>query len=93
MDTKNNKPIPTTNKHTILEIKNQKQIRLDGVNEVKRTNDTEIVLKLDNKPLTIKGNNLNVTKIDLEDGLFMAEGIILSVNYEIKQNLLKKLFK
>ena len=77
MDTKNNKPIPTTNKHTILEIKNQKQIRLDGVNE----------------PLTIKGNNLNVTKIDLEDGLFMAEGIILSVNYEIKQNLLKKLFK
>jgi sporulation protein YabP len=93
METKNNKPITSTNKHTTLEIKNQRQIRLDGVNEVKRTNNTEIVLKLDNKPLIIKGNNLNVTKIDLEEGLLIAEGIILSINYETKQNLLKKLFK
>ena len=39
MESKNNKPITNTNKHTTLEIKNQRQIRLDGVNEVKRTNN------------------------------------------------------
>ena len=89
----NNKTNTKINKHTYLNISNRKKICSDGVLEVKRSNETEILIKLENTSLNIKGSNLNIIKIDIDTGILEAEGTIDNITYGNKQNLLKKLFK
>ncbi|MBQ9791896.1 MAG: hypothetical protein IJW28_04895 [Clostridia bacterium] len=89
----NQKQNTIKNTHTTLSIQNRLNIKLDGVNEVKRSNETEILLKLTDTALTILGNNLTITKLDLEQGILEASGTINTIQYGQKLNLIKRIFK
>jgi len=76
-----------------LSLSNRKQLKLDGIVEIIASSDTSISLKLKNTPLTITGNNINITRLDIEQGTLEANGNFESIKYGKPNGLLKRLFK
>ena len=46
-----------------------------------------------NEKITILGNNINITKLDVESGVIEANGLFNSIQYNSKPNLFKRIFK
>lgn len=80
------------NIHTELII-TKDHIKTNGINEIKRSNDGEILAKLSDTSLTILGQELSITKIDIESGFLEADGKIKEVIYGSKQNIFRRIFK
>ena len=85
--------------HTISQsniiLNNQSKLIMTGVQEVYSTNDKILILKSNNKKLTITGTNLNITKLLVDTGELEANGTIDCIKYSASNqgNLLKRLFK
>ena len=80
--------------HT-LTIENQKRLLAKGVLEVNGFSDKEIKISLINSvKIYIVGQNLKITNFQKQSGSFVAEGLILKVNYlQDGKNIFKKLVK
>jgi len=79
-----------------LSLKNRKYLELSGVKEVISFNDDKVLLQTTQGILEVKGQDLNIQKLNLDDGNVKIEGLIFSLNYSDKSHekgLLKKLFK
>ena len=77
-----------------LNLEEQKKLTLTGILNVESFNEKEICLKLSNNMLTILGSNLNVEKLNVEDGLLTVIGEINTIKYSgAKQNIIKRIFK
>ena len=57
-------------------------LKVTGVTKVEGYSKTKIILKLDNKNLTIEGENLDLFKIDIAGGNIEASGEIHSLRYQ-----------
>ena len=71
---------------------------LTGVENVDCFSDTEIVLLTNLDKLTIRGQRLNINKLDVESGEFLMEGYINSIAYSKsstrdKKSIMERLFK
>ena len=80
--------------HT-LTIENQKRLLATCVAEVNGFSDKEIKISLINGgKIHVVGQNLKITNFQKQSGSFVAEGIILRVNYlQDGKNVFKKLVK
>lgn len=90
------KNIQTTEKNKItesLELKNRKNLKLEGITEVNSSSETLLSLKLNNTDLLISGQNLHITKLDVSLGLLDIEGNIECIKYGKPGNFFKRLFK
>lgn len=76
-----------------LTLVSRKSLKLEGIIEVIATSDTNIVLKLKDSPLHITGNNINITKLDINLGILEASGNFDSFKYNKSGNFLKRIFK
>lgn len=83
-----------------LSLENREKLNVSGVEQVESFNETQIVIYTLRGALTIKGESLNISKLNLEDGNVKIEGLIESLAYSNKTNLgskegsfLKKMFK
>ena len=79
--------------HENLSLTSRKDLKLEGIVEVLATSDTLINLKLKDSPLTICGTNINITKLDIEQGILEATGNFESIKYSKSGGFLKKIFK
>lgn len=83
-------------KQNIL-IEDRKLLKLSGVEQVDSFNDNTIVLSTVKGRLSIKGEELNVSKLNLDEGKVEIDGLINSLNYLSKEgepkNLIGKIFK
>jgi sporulation protein YabP len=86
-------------KKSNLTLENRKRLVLNGVVEVVSFNEEKILLNTIQGILTIKGVELKMNKLDVQNGDVVIVGKIDSFSYsgsEAKQNnenILKKLFK
>ncbi len=88
-----------TNKipHNII-LQNRKNLSVSGVAEVISFDDEVIVMKTSMGELTITGENLHITKTNVETGELILDGDIAECIYSNKStmdnsnNLLKKIF-
>lgn len=64
-----------------LSIDNRERMTLTGVNDVESFNELEILLATDAGILTITGEGLHISKLNLDDGQLMLEGLISGVEY------------
>ena len=86
-------------KKSNLTLENRKRLVLNGVVEVVSFNEEKILLNTIQGILTIKGVELKMNKLDVQNGEVVIVGKIDSFSYsgsEAKQNnenILKKLFK
>ncbi|MFB5679119.1 sporulation protein YabP [Paenibacillus terreus] len=83
-----------------LRMQNRKQLDLTGVLNVESFDSEEFLLQTELGHLTIRGQNLHIKNLNLEEGLLSIEGLISSLAYldpgsqtKSGKGLLGKLFK
>lgn len=83
-----------------ISITGRKNITITGVKKIDSFDDNEFMLETNMGYLLIKGNNLEIIKLDTYQGDVAIKGKIDSLNYlessnkkEKKESMLNKLFK
>lgn len=80
-----------------ITLQDRERLNITGVDNVDSYNDNTIILSTTKGGLNIKGENLNISKLNLDDGSLKIEGTINSLTYISKEgapkNLLERLFK
>ena len=79
-----------------VEIIDRHRIMLTGVEKVKNINETLFVGKVAGYGITVQGENMELTKLDLDSGVVEITGTINGLKYTGKnanQSLFKRLFK
>lgn len=77
--------------HTI-HVDNRMRISITGVMDVVSFNEQDAVLLTEAGPLNIAGNNLHLSKLNLEDGQICIEGELLGMDYEPPETERRGLF-
>lgn len=85
----------TTNINSTLTLTNRKKLSLTGVSEIISSNDQNIYLKINSSKMVISGRNINITKLDVTNGLLEAEGMFDCMKYDKSgsTSLFKRIFK
>ena len=82
-----------------ITLENRKKMTLTGVEEVISFDDEKILLNTKLGALTIKGLNLKMNKLDVQNGDVIIEGNIASMVYNGKvtkksdESIIKRLFR
>ena len=82
-----------------LMLENKELLNVTGVDGVDNFNDETVVLITTKGKLTIKGQKLNISKLNVDEGKLVVKGSINSLIYsdyegqKEKISLVKKLFK
>lgn len=80
-------------------LENREKLSITGVLDVFSFDDQIIIIETELGLLTIKGENLKITKLSLDTSDFMVEGLISNIFYsnnepnKKNQSLLSKIFK
>ena len=82
----------------VVNIDNRERVSVTEVMDVESFNEEIILLSLKNGGLIIKGENLHIQKLDLEEGRVLITGSISSAVYTAKKDrqekgFLKKILK
>lgn len=81
-----------------LMIDNRQRVTISDVDDVASFNEQSIVISSRSGAIVIKGENLHVLKLDLDEGRIIIEGTINSATYSEKKDkrdksVWSKLFK
>ncbi|WP_099190919.1 sporulation protein YabP [Tepidibacter mesophilus] len=82
----------------LLNMKNREELKLCGIEHIYSFNDTKIELRTVSGDVSIQGENLDMGKLSIEDGMVNIKGSINSIVYskiskKDEEGFLKKLFK
>jgi len=72
---------PEVKNHKVI-IDCRKKINITSVQDVDSFNESEIILMTTAGAITISGDDLHITKLNLEEGLLVIEGAIQSLDYK-----------
>lgn len=83
--------------HNII-MENRRTLSVSGIDDVDSFDENTVVMFTDMGVLTVKGEDLHINKLSVDNGELSVEGDIYSLNYsdeEMKKSggLLSKLFK
>ncbi len=76
----------------ILEVKDRKTVKITGVKHVDSYDDKEIVLETSMGDLVIRGSDLNINSLNLEDGSLQVIGLIENFLYTEEAGARRKNF-
>ena len=78
-----------------LILKNRKELSVDGVENVESFSDKEIILISNLGKIQIKGENLSITVLNVENGIFSLVGNVNSIVYSKKnsESMIKKILR
>jgi sporulation protein YabP len=89
--------IKPTFKNQNIVIEDRTHINISGVEQVDSFNENTIILSTIKGGISIKGEGLNVSKLNLDEGNVKITGVINSLTYISKEgapkNLMGKIFK
>ncbi|MBK6089177.1 MULTISPECIES: YabP/YqfC family sporulation protein [Ruminococcus] len=74
-------PENTMKKPHILTLDNRKLLTLSGVEDVSGFDEQTINVKLSDATLVVKGTGLHISKLSLESGDVVIDGLITSLQY------------
>lgn len=78
-------------------VEDREKMTITGVEQVESYNDNTIILTTIKGGITIKGEGLNISKLNLDDGSVKIDGKVNGVNYMTKdaapRNIMGKIFK
>lgn len=87
----------TTNLNHIVKIVERKSIVISGIKKIVNFDDKQFTLESNMGDIIIKGNSLEMIKLDTIDGNVSIKGNIDSINYldhsKVGDSLITKLFK
>ena len=76
-----------------LTLFNRKSLKLEGIVEINSSSETLLSAKLKDTTLIITGQNLHITKLDVNLGILDIEGDVDSIKYGKSANIFKRIFK
>ena len=76
-----------------LILTNRKTLKLEGILEVNSSSETQLCAQLKDTSLTITGQNLHITRLDIALGLLDIDGNIDCIKYGKITNIFKRIFK
>lgn len=88
-----NSSIEKNNFHENLSLLNRKTLKLEGIIEINSSSETEVSAKLKDTNISITGQNLHITKLDVNLGFLEIDGLIDSIKYGKSANIFKRIFK
>lgn len=68
-------------------LEDRSKLSISGVEQVENFNETVITLETVRGGLSIKGENLNISNLNLEEGKVMIDGLISGMIYNNKENI------
>ncbi|MCQ2559943.1 MAG: sporulation protein YabP [Clostridia bacterium] len=74
------------NREQQLYLKNRRNFTLEGVLGVESSEESQIILATDLGFLTVQGENLQITRLNLEEGQVEAEGQITALIFGDRPN-------
>lgn len=72
-----------------LVMTNRKNLIVEGVQNVESFDDEEIILDTKMGTLILKGENLHVVQLNLENGTFIVEGLCRSLDFSDEKKGIK----
>lgn len=94
MDNSRNQKSP--NKTHSFSLKDRKSLEMKGVLEVVSFNENKVILQTTQGNLFVKGSELNIINLNLDDGSIKVEGYVTSLEYSEKAQktgIFNRLFK
>ena len=76
-----------------LTLINRKSLKLEGIIEVNSSSDTLVSAKLKDTVISITGQNLHITRLDVNLGFLDIDGNVDSIKYGKNANIFKRIFK
>lgn len=78
-----------------VQIENRAKAILSGIEEVGMATETQITLTTSAGGFTLSGRGMHITKYNADEGLLVAEGEIIGLDYSEakKKGMFKRLFK
>lgn len=92
----NNRNQKNTNKTHSFSLKDRKSLEMKGVLEVVSFNENKVILQTTQGNLFVKGSELNIINLNLDDGSIKVEGYVTSLEYSEKTQktgIFNRLFK
>lgn len=80
-------------------LENREKLNITGINDILSFDDQVVILATDLGMLTIKGVELKINKLNIDENEVRIEGNIISMNYSQEnlekrnENFLSKIFK
>jgi sporulation protein YabP len=68
----------------VVTITNREQVAIDGVIHVDSFDDQEIVVDTDLGTLSLKGEDLHIKQLNLDDGYLEIEGVVNALSYSLR---------
>lgn len=65
-----------------IHMENREVLSITGVKDVGSFNDREVTVFTDAGGMTVEGEGLHITKLNLDDGQIIIEGEICAIDYD-----------
>ncbi len=89
--------ISSSNHNQRIVLEDRSNLLISGVEQVDSFNENTIILTTIKGGLSIRGEELNVSKVNLDEGNVRISGIVNSISYNNKEgapkNLMGRIFK
>lgn len=76
-----------------LSLTNRKMLKLEGIAEIISSSETCMLIKMRDTNLTITGQNMHITRLDVNLGILDVDGNIDCIKYGKSANFFKRIFK
>lgn len=73
-------------------LENRARLTITGVGRVDNSNETSIVLLVNETKLCVNGTDMHIVRLSIEEGVVEIEGTINAIKYS-GGNVLKRIFK
>ncbi|MFA5576399.1 MAG: sporulation protein YabP [Tissierellaceae bacterium] len=84
-------------KNQNISIEDREKITITGVEQVESYNDNTVILNTIKGAITVKGEGLNISKLNLDEGSVIVDGKVNGINYSsreaVSKNIMGRLFK
>ncbi len=81
---------------SLVTMENREKISITGVKQVDSFDESEVSARLENSGISVYGQGLHISRLDLDNGILVVDGFISGVEYsdtEKGQGFLSRLFK
>jgi sporulation protein YabP len=65
-----------------IHIENRELVSITGVKDVGSFNENEVILMPDGGGLSVEGEGLHITKLNLDEGQIIIEGQLIALEYD-----------
>lgn len=79
-----------TNKAQNISVQNREKMQITGVENVVSFDDESVVLETTMGLLTIKGQELHINNLNLDEGNVLIDGEIISITYSDRSGIMGK---